>query len=151
MSSGWSSRWWWKGMGSPMISQYGKFKFASGYRIPPKFYCHSPLSRNVMVSINEDSWHWTGEVTAGRVKGRTIKWGRDQLSIQWELGIRDDGYVPGQVTYDAPEISDLCKALLWRASSWVTPSSLWRWRHTKMTHQLLIFSQRNRIAFCSQQ
>ena len=70
--------------------------------------------KNVMVSMNEDSWYWTGEVPAGRVKGRTIKWvsksrGREQLSIQWELGIRDDGYVPGQVTYAAPEISDLCK------------------------------------------
>ena len=47
---------------------------------------------------------WTGEVPAGRVKGRTIKWvsksrGREQLSIEWKLGIRDDGYVPGQVTY----------------------------------------------------
>ena len=47
------------------------------------------------------------------MKGRTIKWvsksrGREQLSIEWELGIRDDGYVPGQVTY-AAEISDLCK------------------------------------------
>ena len=56
--------------------------------------------------MNEDWWHWAGEVSAGRVKGRTIKWaskskGREQLSIQWELGIRDDGYVPGQVTYDA--------------------------------------------------
>jgi hypothetical protein len=45
------------------------------------------------------------------VKGRTIKWtskskGRGQLSIRWELWIRDDGYVPGQVTY---AISDLCK------------------------------------------
>ena len=73
--------------------------------------------KNVMVSMNEDSWHWEGEVPVGRVKGGTIKWvsrsrGREQLSIQWELGIRDDGYVPGQVTYDAPEISDLCKALL---------------------------------------
>ena len=50
-------------------------------------------------------------VSAGRVKGRAIKWaskskGRGQLSIRWELGIRDDGYVPGQVTY---AISDLCK------------------------------------------
>ena len=50
---------------------------------------------------------------AGRVKGRTIKWvsksrGREQLSIEWKLEIRDDGYVPGQVTYAAPEISDLC-------------------------------------------
>ena len=58
--------------------------------------------------------HWSGEVPAGRVKGRTIKWvsksrGREQLSIEWELGIRDDGYVPGQLTYAAPEISDLCK------------------------------------------
>jgi hypothetical protein len=65
-------------MGTPMITygQYGNVKLASG----------------------------TGEVPAGRVKGRTIKWvsksrGREQLSIQWELGIRDDGYVPGQVTY----------------------------------------------------
>ena len=71
--------------------------------------------KNVMVSMNEDSCHWTGEVPAGRVKGRTIKWvsksrGREQLSIEWKLGIRDDGYVPGQVTYAAPEISDLCKA-----------------------------------------
>ncbi len=36
--------------------------------------------------------------------GRTIKWvsksrGREQFSIEWKLGIRDDGYVPGQVTY----------------------------------------------------
>jgi hypothetical protein len=53
--------------------------------------------------VNEDWWHWAGEVSAGRVKGTTIKWaskskGREQLSIQWELGFRDDGYVPGQVT-----------------------------------------------------
>ena len=63
--------------------------------------------------MNKDWWHWAGKVPAGRVKGRTIKWvsksrGREQLSIEWKLGIRDDGYVPGQVTY-APEISDLCK------------------------------------------
>jgi hypothetical protein len=62
--------------------------------------------KNVMVSMNEDSYHWTGEVPAGRVKGRTIKWvsksrGREELSIEWKLGIRDDGYVPGQVTYAA--------------------------------------------------
>ncbi len=60
--------------------------------------------KNVMVSMNEDSCHWTGEVSPGRVKGRTIKWvsksrGREELSIEWKLGIRDDGYVPGQVTY----------------------------------------------------
>ncbi len=57
-------------------------------------------------------------MSAGRVKGRTIKWvsksrGREELSIEWKLGIRDDGYVPGQVTYAGqhmqPEISDLCK------------------------------------------
>jgi hypothetical protein len=59
-----------------------------------------------MVSMNEDSFHWTGKVPAGRVKGRTIKWvsksrGREQLSIEWKLGIRDDGHVPGQVTYAA--------------------------------------------------
>jgi hypothetical protein len=62
--------------------------------------------KNVMVSMNEDSFHWTGKVPAGRVKGRTIKWvsksrGREQLSIEWKLGIRDDGHVPGQVTYAA--------------------------------------------------
>jgi hypothetical protein len=38
--------------------------------------------KNVMVSMNEDSCHWTGEVSAGR-----------------GMGTRDDGYVPGQVTY----------------------------------------------------
>ena len=53
--------------------------------------------KNVMVSMNKDWWHWAGKVAAGRVKGRTIKWvsksrGREQLSIQWELGIRDDGH-----------------------------------------------------------
>ena len=58
-----------------------------------------------MVFMNEDRWHhWSGEVSAGRVKGRTIKWvsksrGRELLSIEWKLGILDDGYVPGQVTY----------------------------------------------------
>ena len=67
--------------------------------------------KNVMVSMDEDSCHWTGEVPVGRVKGRTIKWvsksrGREELSIEWKLGIRDDGYVPGQVTH---AISDLCK------------------------------------------
>ena len=64
--------------------------------------------KNVMVSMNEDRWyHWSGEVSAGRVKGRTIKWVSksrghervcEQLSIEWELGIRDDRYVPGQWT-----------------------------------------------------
>ena len=43
--------------------------------------------KNVMVSMNEDWWDWAGEVSPGRVKGRTIKWsskskGREQLSIQ---------------------------------------------------------------------
>ncbi len=60
--------------------------------------------KNVMVSMNEDSCHWTGDVPEGRGKGITIKWvsksrGREQLSIEWKLVIRDDGYVPGQVTY----------------------------------------------------
>jgi hypothetical protein len=30
--------------------------------------------KNVMVSMNEGSCHWSGEVPVGRVKGRTIKW-----------------------------------------------------------------------------
>ena len=60
--------------------------------------------KNIMVFMNEDSCHWTGEVPPGGVKERTIKWvsksrGREKLSIEWKLGIRDDGYVPGQVTY----------------------------------------------------
>ena len=72
--------------------------------------------KNVMVSMNEDSCHWTGEVPAGRVKGRTIKWvsksrGREQLSIEWKLGIRDDGYVPGQVTYAATRNIGLVQGL----------------------------------------
>jgi hypothetical protein len=77
--------------------------------------------KNVMVSMNEDSCHWTGEVPAGRVKGRTIKWvsksrGREQLSIEWKLGIRDDGYVPGQVTYDATRNIGLASSLSrWRS------------------------------------
>ena len=49
---------------------------------------------------------WRKELSSG-----SRKVDREQLSIEWELGIRDDGYVPGQVTYDSPEISDLCKAL----------------------------------------
>jgi hypothetical protein len=30
MSSAWGSRWWWKGMGAPLIRQYGKVKLAPG-------------------------------------------------------------------------------------------------------------------------
>jgi hypothetical protein len=61
--------------------------------------------KNVKVFMNEDCWYWSGEVSTGRVRDRTIKWvlksrGREELSIEWELGIRDDGYVPGKVTYD---------------------------------------------------
>ncbi len=33
----------------------------------------------------------------------------DQLSIEWELGSGDDGYIAGQVTYTEPEVSDLSK------------------------------------------
>jgi hypothetical protein len=71
----------------------------------------------MMVSMKTDWWGSAGEsveVSVDRVKGRTIKWvsksrGREQPSIAWELGIGDTGYVPGQVTYDEPEISDLSK------------------------------------------
>ena len=49
-----------------------------------------------------------------RVRGRITKWtskreGTEQLSIQWELGSGDDGYVTGEVTYTEPEVSDLTK------------------------------------------
>ena len=33
--------------------------------------------------------------------------GTEQLSMQWELGIWDDGYFAGQVTYTEPQVSDL--------------------------------------------
>ena len=67
--------------------------------------------------MNEDWWDWAGEVSPGRVKGRTIKWsskskGREQLSIEWKLGIRDDGYVPGQVTYAAQKYRTCARSLL---------------------------------------
>ncbi len=39
-----------------------------------------------------------------REKYRTIK--REQLSIEWELGIGDDEYIAGVVNYAAPEIPD---------------------------------------------
>jgi hypothetical protein len=101
---------------------------------------------------------WTKTGGIGQVKCLQVGW-REQLSSgprkvkvvsnsvfngNWDFGTTD------MFLDRSPEISDLCKDLLWRASSWVTPSSLSRWRHTKMAHQLLIFSQRNRIVFCSQ-
>ena len=54
---------------------------------------------SVMVSMNEDSCHWTGEVPAGRVKGRTIKWvskirGRDICCRN--IGLVQDLYFEGQ-------------------------------------------------------
>jgi hypothetical protein len=65
--------------------------------------------KDVMVSMNTEWWDWSGEVLAVRVKGRICKWdskssGREQLSIEWELGIGDDGYVGGEVTYDASNV-----------------------------------------------
>ena len=49
--------------------------------------------------MNSDWWDWEGEVFSDRVKGRTIKWhsksrNREKLSIEWDLGIGNDGYVP---------------------------------------------------------
>ena len=46
--------------------------------------------------------------------GRIMKWvskraGVEKLSIEWELGSGDDGYIPGQVTYTETELSDLSK------------------------------------------
>ncbi len=47
-----------------------------------------------------------------RVRGRIIRWvskraDTEELSIEWELGSGDDGYIVGQVTYVDPELSDL--------------------------------------------
>ena len=54
--------------------------------------------KEVMVSIR--CWEWKGQAPAGRVKGRISEWnsrskGREQLSIEWELGIGDIGLVKG--------------------------------------------------------
>ena len=86
-----------------------KFKAA-----PSKVVNLRKLTTLMLTLLNTDWWNWAGEVSAARVKGRIIKWGlksrgREQLSIEWELGIGDDGYVSGQVTYDVAEVSDLCK------------------------------------------
>ena len=66
------------------------------------------------VSINPHWWDWPGDVPPTRVRGRIIKWvskrvGIEQLSIEWELGSGDDGYIAGQGTYDESELSDLSK------------------------------------------
>jgi hypothetical protein len=70
--------------------------------------------KGVIVSINPHWWDWPGDVPPTRVRGRIIKWvskraGIEQLSIEWELGSGDDGYIAGQVTYAEPEVSDLSK------------------------------------------
>ena len=48
------------------------------------------------------------------MRGSITRWsskraGTEQLSIEWELGSGDDGYLAGQVTYTVPEVSDLSK------------------------------------------
>ena len=48
--------------------------------------------KNVIVSMNEDSCHWTGEVSAGRVKGRTRKLevvSNSVLNGNWGFGTTD--------------------------------------------------------------
>ncbi len=88
----------------------------------------------------------------GRVKGRTIKWvsksrGREQLSIEWKLGIRDDGYVPGpsdrshMMHQKVPGPSDLCKVFTLKGKFLSDPKFGFT-LDTQMAHQLLIFSQR---------
>jgi hypothetical protein len=62
--------------------------------------------KGVIVSINPHWWDWPGDVPPTRVRGRIIKWVSkradiEQLSIEWELGSGDDGYIDGQVTYTA--------------------------------------------------
>jgi hypothetical protein len=84
-------------MGTPMISQYGKVKLATGYRISPKFYCHSPLSKTKWYPWTKtgdrrtlDRWN---DSAAGRVKGRTFKWSSKRrgrrnsvLNVNWGFG-----------------------------------------------------------------
>jgi hypothetical protein len=70
--------------------------------------------KGVIVCINPHWWDWSDDVPPTRVRGRIIKWvskraGIEQLSIEWELGSGDDGYIAGQVTYTEPEVSDLSK------------------------------------------
>ena len=70
--------------------------------------------------------------------------GREQLrgSIEWEMGIGDEGYIPGEVQYTVPEILDSSKAYTSNGKFLSDQSTLSRWRHMSMTHQLLIYSQR---------
>ena len=61
-------------MGAPMISQYGKVKISVRVVDVTEVLLSLTTVKNVMVSMNTDSCHWTGEVPAGRVEERTIKW-----------------------------------------------------------------------------
>ena len=72
--------------------------------------------KNVMVSMNEDWWYWSGEVPPGRVKGRNTSGPRkvevvnnSVLNGNWGFGTTVMFLDSGQVTYDSPEILDLCK------------------------------------------
>jgi hypothetical protein len=101
-----------KRMGATMICQCGNMSC----RVPDVAEILLSLTsvKAVIVSINPQWWDWWGEVSPTRVKGRITKWsskreGTEQPSIQWELGIWDDGYIAGQVTYTEPQVSDLSK------------------------------------------
>jgi hypothetical protein len=117
------------------------------------------LKRSVLFDVSDGVWVVHSDIVRTRILQEDIH-GRmwytlssfDVFSIYWMTLLVDtqESRNTSRFTHVYwPEISDLCKALLWRASSWVTPTSLSRWRYKKMAHQLLIFSQRNRIAFCS--
>jgi hypothetical protein len=118
--------------------------------------------KGVSVSINAHWWDWLGEVPPTRVRGSITRWsskraGTEQLSIEWELGSGDDGYLAGQVTHTVPEVSDLSKpsAAMGKflsdaqyaftlepyangtpAPSVVTHNMLSPWNHMPMVHQL---------------
>jgi hypothetical protein len=77
------------------------------------------------------------------VRGRIIKWvskrvGIEQLSIEWELGSGDDGYIAGQVTYDEPEVSDLSKPSAAMGKFLMDAQYAFNRNHMSMVHQLQV-------------
>jgi hypothetical protein len=83
-----------------MICQYGEVFFGRVADVGEILLALTTV-KEAMVSINAEWWDRPGQVPAGRVKGRISKLtsksrGHEQLSMEWELGIGHDGYVPGE-------------------------------------------------------
>ena len=96
----------------PMICQYGEVSLAAGYRMLPKFCCHSPLSKRCRYlaaqsgKIDQDKWLQVGrweELVSGPRKAKSVS--NSVLNGSWGLGTTDV-YI-GEVQYTSPEISGL--------------------------------------------